>query len=160
MGGLSALIRFTKGFKERFGDDGVSRVKKIYDEYFTKLIERDVRVGYTRSNVWGSADTSTNSILLRRLDPHTIAHELMHLAQDESRNGIPQGERACDVYTNALGPDVAGSSTYIRTWGASPQLVSDCCREAVLLRARGLRNYIKYAETRLREQTMTPSRPS
>lgn len=145
------MIRFTKRFRARLGVEAEVLVERIYRDYFADLIEGDVTVSHTSSKgVWGRADPRSNTVLLRRADKHTIAHELMHLAQRCPKNSIPSGERACDLYTDALDPELAERSFYIKTWGAPPSLVWRTCREALQLRRVGLRNYIKYAEGRLK----------
>ena len=145
------MIEFTKRFRERFDLSAANAVEEIYSKYFTGLIDEKVRVSYTSSNVWGKADIESNTILLKRITRHTIAHELMHLAQYNQRNGIPQGERACDVYTCALGPDVIDNVFYILTHRAPAEIIHESCREAIGKRREGMRNYIQYAENRMRE---------
>lgn len=144
------MLKFTDRFLSKFGSGAAATVSDIYNRYFEGKIHADVRVTYTRSRrVLGKADLTSNTIYLRKIDKHTIAHELMHLAQACPENGIPSGERACDVYTNALGPDVAMRSYYIKTWGAPAEAIHAACKEALEKRAQGMTRYIVYAEERL-----------
>jgi len=85
----------------------------------------------------------------------TLAHELMHLAQFNS-DGIPSGERACDVHTLArLTPELIDDSpSYLvitqdlrEEWGPRlAQLAHDLAVEALRLRGEGLRNYAAWWE--------------
>ena len=149
-----ALV-FTKLFMRKFTAEDAKKVDGIYCKYFTALIEGDVRVNYTRSRyLLGKATVGRKykTILLKKIVPHTVAHELMHLAQGNG-NGIPHGERACDVYTNALGEDVCDHSYYIKTHSASPELIHQVCKEAVEKRNAGLRNYISWAEDEMKARS-------
>lgn len=105
-----------------------------------------MKVGYTSTRVLGKAYAGSNTILLRRISPHTIAHELMHLAQHNKKNMIPIGERSCDVYTCALGEDVCDTVTYLRIHGATPNIIHTVCKEAITKRNQGFRNYISWVE--------------
>ena len=153
-----ALI-FTKLFMRKFNADDAKKVEEIYNKYFFSLIAGDVRVNYTKSrHLLGKATAGGKykTILLKKVVPHTVAHELMHLSQGNG-SGIPSGERSCDIYTNALGEDVCGNSYYINTHNASPALMHQVCKEAVAKRNSGYRNYISWAENELKSRTSIQS---
>ena len=76
----------------------------------------------------------------------------MHLAQWNRKNGIPGGERSCDVYTCALGEDVCDHIAYLSTRNASAKMVHQVCKEAVEKRSAGYRNYISWGRERAWEK--------
>jgi hypothetical protein len=91
-----------------------------------------------------------------RLPTHyTIAHELMHLVQFNSKD-IPSGERACDVYALArLPPEfIDESPTYLVVprgrrgkWTATDaRMAHELAVEALQRRARGVRRYASWWE--------------
>lgn len=85
----------------------------------------------------------------------TLGHELMHLAQFNS-SGIPQGERACDVFALARLPprfiDEAPSYLVVPRgcrgcWTRRhARLAHDVAKEAVALRSGGLKRYAVWWE--------------
>lgn len=85
----------------------------------------------------------------------TMAHELMHLAQFNAQ-GIPSGERACDVYAlSRLPPELIDDSpSYLviskplrRLWGPEMAMLShELALEALRKREEGLRNYASWWE--------------
>ena len=85
----------------------------------------------------------------------TIAHEFMHLAQFNSE-GIPSGERACDLYAMArLPPELIDESpTYLvvppeqrDVWTLKDgELARDLAKEALANRNKGMRNYARWWE--------------
>lgn len=85
----------------------------------------------------------------------TMAHELMHLAQFNSK-GIPSGERACDVYALARLPPrfVDDSPSYLvvppaarRRWSRKDAaLAHRLATRAVKQRAAGLKRYAVWWE--------------
>lgn len=87
---------------------------------------------------------------------YTIAHELMHLAQFNSRD-IPSGERACDINALArLPPEfIDESPTYLvvprgrrgRWTAADAKIAHELAVEALERRSHGLRNYAVWWET-------------
>ncbi len=146
------MIKFSRVFREKFTAEDAALVEGIFQKYFTGLIDRDVKVGYTSTPVLGKAYFELDTILIRKISPHTIAHELMHIAQHNLRNRIPTGERSCDVFTCALGEDVCDSVTYIATHNASPEVIHSVCKEAVEKRSQGFRNYISWAEDQFEQK--------
>jgi hypothetical protein len=140
------MIKFSRVFKKKFTEKDITLVESIYQKYFASLIDRDVKFGYTSTRVLGKAYYELDTILIRKISPHTIAHELMHLAQHNERNGIPTGERSCDIFTCALGEDVCDNVTYISTHNATSDVIHSICKEAVEKRGQGFRNYISWAE--------------
>jgi len=86
----------------------------------------------------------------------TMAHELMHLAQFNSRT-IPGGERACDVHALARVPPrfIDDSPSYLvvpsglrRRWSPeAAELAHRLAREALERRAAGLRRYVMWWES-------------
>lgn len=143
-------IRFTKHFTDRFTADEMRLVERIYNQYFAGMIEGDVKVGRTTSRFLGIAMHSSNYILLRKITPHTVAHELMHIAQHNAKNLIPSGEVACDIYTNSLAEELCDHSSYLRTNGAAQGEIHRICAEAVSKRRSGYRNYISWTKKQFR----------
>jgi hypothetical protein len=86
----------------------------------------------------------------------TMAHELMHLAQFNSK-GIPGGERATDVHALARLPPrlIDDSPSYLVVprglrgrWGTeAAHMAHTLAREAIALRANGLRRYASWWES-------------
>jgi hypothetical protein len=149
------MMIFSRVFNKKFSEEERLLVEKIYQKYFSNLIDVDVKVGYTGTRVLGKAYYELNTILLREISPHTIAHELMHIAQHNQRNGIPTGEKSCDVFTCALGEDVCDGVTYLSTHNLRAEAVNQVCREAVEKRKQGFRNYISWAEKQFAERAKT-----
>ncbi len=131
--------------------------------FFPELDNITLRVGMTRV-ASGMAVPGGNEIWLNPNHPsyHTISHELVHLLQKRDQ-GIPQGERSCDVFSLARDwtlNDVIPSyvkvpASLLRPDGTlHPQgarMVHCVAAEAVARRGDGLRNYIAHFESRLRE---------
>lgn len=129
--------------------------------YFPEM-KTEVTIGITRSYD-GLAFQSDDGKVKLMLEAHkrrnggwklptswTIAHELMHLAQFNS-NGIPGGERACDIHALARLPPryIDDSPSYLVVprglrgrWGKeAAELAHEVAKEALSVRARGLRRY-------------------
>lgn len=85
----------------------------------------------------------------------TLAHELMHLAQFNTK-GIPAGERACDIYALSRLPPklIDDSPSYLvvpprirRTWNRDyARLAHSLALQALRKRKAGLRNYAVWWE--------------
>ena len=144
-----ALI-FTNRFMARFGDSGKAAVEEVYAKYFPMLEDEGIRITYTRSRgVKGLADFRSRTVRLAALDRHTIAHELTHMVQ-HLKHTIPTGEQACDIFTCAMAAELCDPYLYVKTHGAPNEIIHRICREAIELRAKGLRNYILYTKNSLR----------
>ncbi len=85
----------------------------------------------------------------------TLAHEMMHLAQFNTK-GIPSGERACDIYALARLPPklIDDSPSYLvvppairRRWSRRyASLAHELALEALRRRSNGLRRYASWWE--------------
>jgi len=131
--------------------------------YFPELDGETIKVGLTRQ-ASGMAVPGGTELWLNpaQISYHTIAHELVHLLQKRDL-GIPQGERACDVYSlarhwtlNDVFPAyVKVPRSMVDTRGffneQSARLVFAAATEAVGRRHRGMRHYISWFEGRLQE---------
>ena len=135
--------------------------------FFPELDDTTLRVGLTRA-ASGMAVPGGNEIWLNpsHVSRHTIAHEMVHLLQKRDL-GIPQGERACDVFSlarhwtlNDVNPGyVRIPASLVNPDGTLPiegaRLVHRAAAESVAERDGGLRNYIARFEERLREWAPT-----
>jgi hypothetical protein len=131
--------------------------------FFPELADVTLKVGITRA-ASGMAVPGGYEIWLNPNHPsyHTIAHEMVHLLQMRDHN-IPQGERSCDVFSlardwtlNDVNPSYVKIPASLLTPDASlrpegARLVHRVAADAIARRANGLRNYIAYFESRLRE---------
>ena len=141
------------------------RLERLH-EYFPE-IKPEMRIGITRS-CDGLAFMATDGTVKLMVDMHrsrgnswkfptywTLGHELMHLAQFNSK-GIPSGERACDVYALARLPPklIDEPPTYLivppgirKRWhenGRYAKLAHDLAIEAIIKRRAGLRRYASW----------------
>lgn len=145
----------------------LSRRLKLVSRYFPEM-RRDIRIGITRAYD-GLAFQSDDGEVKLMLDVRrrrrggwryptywTMAHELMHLAQFNSK-GIPGGERACDIHALARIPAklIDDSPSYLVVprglrggWcpGAA-ELAHALAKEAIVLRAKGLKRYAVWWES-------------
>lgn len=135
--------------------------------YFPE-VTGDIRIGRTRS-LDGAAFQSDDGKIKLMLDIRrrrkggwrlptrwTLSHELMHLAQFNSR-GIPGGERATDVHALARVPPrfIDDSPSYLvvppsrrRRWTArDARLAHQVAVQALELRKAGLRRYASWWES-------------
>lgn len=141
------------------------RLQRLH-EYFPEMTPR-MRVGLTRlyDGLAFQSDSGKVKLMLGvhrsrkhgwRYPTHwTIAHEFMHLAQFNAE-GIPSGERACDMHAlSRLPPELIDDSpSYLviskrlrRQWGPEMARIShDLAKEALRLRENGLRNYASWWE--------------
>lgn len=138
-------------------------------------ITGDIRIGRTRSLDGAAFQTEDGRIKLmldirRRRDggwrlptSWTLAHELMHLAQFNG-DGIPAGERACDVHALARVPPrfIDDSPSYLvvppsrrRSWtAADARLAHALGRRALEMRAAGLRRYAAWWEAEFERRSL------
>ena len=149
----------------RLREEAERRVRRLHP-YFPE-IRRKMKIGLTRSYD-GLAFQSDDGVVKLMLDVRkarngdyksptfwTIAHELMHLAQFNTRE-IPSGERACDLFALARLPpkyiDEAPSYLVIashvrRRWSSEyASIAHEVARRALRERAKGVRNYIAWWE--------------
>jgi hypothetical protein len=141
------------------------RIRRLHP-YFPEM-KRRITIGLTRSydGLAFQSDEGTVKLMLdvRRArngdykSPTywTIAHELMHLVQFNTK-GIPAGERACDLYALARLPPklIDDSPSYLslpekarETWGRDrATLAHRLAIKAIEKREQGLRNYICWWE--------------
>lgn len=126
--------------------------------FFPEFGDRQIRVGLTRaasgmavpggSEVWLNPNTSSY---------HTIAHEFIHLLQ--GTNGIPSGERSCDVFSLARDWTLNDAAPYYvrvprrfidsngKIQPEHARLIYRVACDALERRAAGRRNYISYFES-------------
>ena len=131
----------------------ISMVNRSLDE-FPELLNRRITIGLTRAYE-GSAELGSSVIRLnpKNLSFFTVGHELTHLLQGD---GIPFGEKACDIYT------IARSSLFLdtppgylrigrnteRSWKDYSNSVQELCRRAIEYR-QSHRRYIMWLEANL-----------
>ena len=145
----------------------LERRLNVISAFFPEM-RQDVRIGITRAydGLAFQSDEGKVKLMLdvrRRRDGSgkyptywTMAHELMHLAQFNS-NGIPGGERACDIHALARLPPryIDDSPSYLVVprglrggWCPSAaKMAHGLARKAVILRANGLRRYASWWES-------------
>lgn len=150
-----------------------SRLERL-SRYFPEM-RRRMKVGITRSYdglVFQSDDGDVKLMLevLRRRDGSwklptywTMAHELMHLAQFNSE-GIPSGERACDVHALARVPPryIDDSPSYLVVprglrgeWTPDHAGIAHrTAKDALEKRRRGLRTYASWWEATFEERVL------
>ncbi len=142
--------------------------------YYPEVTE-DIRIGRTRS-LDGAAFQSEDGRIKLMLDIRrrrkggwrlptkwTLAHELMHLAQFNG-DGIPAGERACDVHALARVPPrfIDDSPSYLvvppsgrRRWTErDARLAHDLARQALRKRGAGLRRYAAWWEAEFERHSL------
>ena len=151
---------------ERVRNELASRLDRLHP-YFPEM-KRNVKIGITRSldGLVFQSDSGFVKLMLevRRTRKGTwkyptywtLAHELMHLAQFNS-NGIPAGERACDIFALARMPPefIDDSPSYLvvprglrtRWRPIDAKMAHDLAVEALDLRRKGLRRYASWWET-------------
>ena len=153
--------KFTSRFLKKQGQGPfVERLARVR-AYFPELESCTITVGVTE-RADGKADRETLSVWFRSrgVGSLTIAHELMHLLQ--GRNGIPKGERSCDIYAMArheslcdeaphylkIPPSFLDDRKHFHPWARPP--VHALAREAIVRRGKGLRRYISWFENELK----------
>lgn len=133
-------------------------------QYFPELEGSALKLGLARG-ACGYASLEEPAIWLnpRGLCFQTIAHELVHLLQ--GRGMVPLGERSCDVYSLTRDlllvdaapvylqvPDVLVTARGGLRPGAA-RLLHETAREAIRRRTAGERQYIRWFEKRLAQET-------
>jgi hypothetical protein len=103
--------------------------------------------------------TPSRSRLAREVSLNTVGHELMHLVQ--GLGTVPNGERACDVFTLARSIKFCDSKPYYlkvpraflaedrRIMPGMQMVMHMVAKEAVRRRKDGERNYIRWFEREL-----------
>lgn len=163
-GGPGALVVTAPVRRHRQCKSLIERMNYVR-RYFPELDGETLKLGLTRAAA-GMAIPGGNEIWLNpaRISCHTIAHEFIHLLQRRGL-GIPQGERSCDVFSLARNwtlNDVAPSYVRLppalavpdaRLRDADARMVYEVACDALRRREEGLRNYIAFFESRLKELT-------
>jgi hypothetical protein len=149
------LIRFTSVAETRFSQQFKGRILRVYS-LFPELHDQKITCGFIgRGHVAGTARSWRGQIALQpNVSNTTIAHELTHLLQG---NGVPHGEKACDIWALARLPaDMLDEQpSYIAGhWSRSRWLehrlqVKSLCEQAIELR-KTQRTYLKWLSGRLR----------
>lgn len=149
----------------RLRDEVERRIRRLHP-YFPEM-KRELTIGLTRAYD-GLAFQSNEGTVKLMLDVRkarngdyksptywTIAHELMHLAQFNSKD-VPGGERACDLYALSRLPPkyIDDSPSYLvmskktrEAWDTEhASLAHNLARRAIRRRGAGERNYIVWWE--------------
>lgn len=127
----------------------VKRVAK----HFPELKGKTLTLGYISGG--GNASKSKMKIGLNpeiNITNNLIGHELTHLIQ--GNNGIPNGEKACDIWTMARHPDLNDKPPFylflpwaVRdNWERFKDEVREKAIESIERRKAGQRQYIKWFE--------------
>lgn len=145
--------------RHRFRANLVAKLHYVR-RFFPELDGRRLRVGITRSAA-GLAVPGGDEVWIHpsQTSYQSLAHEFVHLLQ--GKNGIPAGERSCDVFALARHWTLNDSPPfYVRlpvgfqtTDGKirpeCARLIYEIARRAVEMRKTGMRNYISYFEKTL-----------
>jgi len=145
----------------------LGRRLNVISNFFPEM-KKDIRIGITKAydGLAFQSDEGKVKLMLdvrKRRDGSgkyptywTMAHELMHLAQFNSR-GIPGGERACDIHALARLPPryIDDSPSYLVVprglrgeWRpAAATMAHGLAVKAITLRANGLRRYASWWES-------------
>ncbi|MDH3366053.1 MAG: hypothetical protein OEM29_08660 [Thermoplasmata archaeon] len=175
IGGFEMLLDITwtrkaKTLTPALMDEVDRRVRRLYP-YFPEM-KRKLTIGLTRSydGLAHQTDDGTVKLMLdvrgaRNGDYKaptywTIAHELMHLAQFNTKN-VPSGERACDLFALARLPPkyIDDCPSYLvvpgsirKRWNRDyASLAHDLARKAIRKRGAGVRNYISWWESEFKK---------
>lgn len=153
-------IRFTSKMQPKIGRKLIFMIDNAL-RHFPELAGQTITVGYTRAHL-GAAIPEDLTIRLRarKVSYNTIGHELMHLVQ--GRNGIPEGEKQCDVWTLARAELFCDEApTYLRLpetvqarWPHFALKVRELCLQAIALR-QSQRYYIRWLERAMVELSST-----
>ena len=169
-----ATLAFTRLMEKRL----TRRVRAMIERslpYFSELRGKAITVGYTRAHL-GSASVAYRAgrvsrliirLKVRKLTFQTIGHELTHLVQGLShgdrRNpgfdhteGIPAGEKQCDIWTLARAPLFCDDPpSYLRLprvlrdgWPDYAEDVRKLCIGAIEKR-KHYRHYIRWLEAEI-----------
>ncbi len=150
----------TRVLREHPSRPRILRMVRFALRFFPELEGRSLKIGIARG-AHGYASLEEPAIWLnpRGLSYQTIAHELVHLLQ--ARGLVPMGERSCDVYSlarDSLLVDAAPvyltiPDAFVTPKGGlvdgAPRILHRTAREALGLRERGERRYIRWFEQRL-----------
>lgn len=149
-------FRFTPAMQKRLNRRLVHMLHNAL-HHFPELQGQTITVGYTRAHL-GAAVREQCLIRLRarKVSYNTIGHELTHLVQGQ--NGIPEGEKQCDIWTLARSPLFCDEApTYLRLparvrlhWPAFAYAVRALCLRALEIR-KTHRQYIRWLEQELLE---------
>jgi hypothetical protein len=155
------LLRFTRVAEAKFSGEFKERILKVYS-LFPELAEDDVKCGYIHrgTRLLGTARswaTPKQISLQPNVGRMTIAHELTHLLQGNGNNGVPHGEKACDIWAMARLPaGMLDEQPYylLRHWSRERWVrnrapAKALCERAIEVR-RVERNYIKWLSGELR----------
>ena len=162
--------RKARGLSPHLMHEVEKRIRRL-QPYFPEM-RKKITIGLTRSydGLAFQSDEGTVKLMLdvrrarngdyRAPTYWTLAHELMHLAQFNTKD-IPAGERACDLYALARLPPrfVDDSPSYLvipgrirKSWNEGHAKVAHrLAVRALDEREKGLRNYIRWWEGRFEE---------
>ncbi|WP_431755760.1 hypothetical protein [Nitrososphaera sp.] len=150
------MIRFTSVAEAKFSPQFKERVLSVYS-LFPELRGQAITCGFIcRGHVLGTARSWQKQISLQSsVGNMTIAHELTHLLQG---NGVPHGEKACDIWAVARLPaEMLDEQPYyiLRHWQKGRWLrnrpaVKGLCAQAIKVR-ESRRTYIKWLSGQLRQ---------
>lgn len=149
-------IRFTSVADSRFSARFKERVLQVYS-LFPELHDQVITCGFIHrgAHLSGTARSWKQQIALQQsVSNTTIAHELTHLLQG---NGVPHGEKACDIWAVARLPEaLLDEQPYylLRHWQRERWLrnrtaVKQLCAQAIEVR-RTNRTYIKWLSAQLK----------
>ena len=150
------MIRFTSVADARFSAQFKDRILHVYS-LFPELQDQPITCGFIRKGMRfaGTARSWKSQIALQQnVGNTTIAHELTHLLQG---NGVPHGEKACDIWAVARLPaEMLDEQPYylLRHWQRERWLrrrssVRALCVQAIEIRKTN-RTYIKWLSGQLR----------
>ncbi len=153
-------IRLTKPMSKCRARRRIAADIRKVSVFFPELEDATLTIGLA-SNGGGKAYPSLMKISVdprRRFYSYSvIAHEMMHLIQ--GHNDIPQGERACDLWSMARSPLFADRPPnyleipefMVERWELWNGFVRRKAIQAIRLRGSGLRKYIRWFEDELRK---------
>ncbi|MEM3159265.1 MAG: hypothetical protein QXJ74_00615 [Nitrososphaera sp.] len=151
------MLRFTRVAEAGFSGDFKQKVLNVYS-LFPELQDDEITCGFIRkgSRLLGTARGWSGQIALQpNVGRMTIAHELTHLLQG---NGVPHGEKACDIWALARLPrDMLDERPYyllrhwhLERWLRNRAQAKSLCEQAIEVR-RTNRTYIKWLSAQLRQ---------
>lgn len=149
-------IRFTSVADANFSVLFKERVLRVYS-FFPELHNRSITCGFIRrgTHLAGTARSWKQQIALQQnVGNTTIAHELTHLLQG---NGVPHGEKACDIWAVARLPEeMLDEQPYYllrhwhrERWARHRTSVRDLCVQAIQVRETN-KTYIMWLSGQLR----------
>lgn len=153
------MLRFTRVAEAGFPGEFKEKILRVYS-LFPELRDYEIACGFIRkgSRLLGTARgwARPRQIALQpNVGRMTIAHELTHLLQG---NGVPHGEKACDIWALARlpkdmldeRPHYLLSHWYLERWLRNRAQAKALCEQAIEVR-RVQRNYIKWLSAQLRQ---------